>query len=65
MENKKEILGQYFTKEGVINKLLDLLQSQIEHNNNIKILEPSFGTGNFIKVLNQKGFYNFVFFSIL
>ena len=56
--NKEKILGQFFTKESVIEKLLDILFEYKHYKNNIKILEPSFGTGNFIKVLNRRGFYN-------
>lgn len=58
MRNKQEILGQYFTKLEIVKKLLDLLFSYKKYNKKIKILEPSFGTGNFIKGLNQKGFHN-------
>jgi len=58
MENKQEILGQYFTKIEVVEKLLDLLFAYKKYNKQIKILEPSFGTGNFIKVLNEREFYN-------
>jgi hypothetical protein len=56
--NKEKILGQFFTKESIIEKLLDILFEYKHYKNNIEILEPSFGTGNFIKVLNKKGFYN-------
>lgn len=55
---KEKILGQFFTKESVIEKLLDILLEYKFYTNNITILEPSFGTGNFIRVLNQRGFYN-------
>jgi len=58
MRNKREILGQYFTKLEIVKSLLDLLFSYKKYNTKIKILEPSFGTGNFIKGLNQKGFHN-------
>jgi len=58
MKNKKETLGQYFTKLEIVKKLLNLLSYYKKYNKKIKILEPSFGTGNFIKVLNEKGFYN-------
>jgi len=58
MRNKREILGQYFTKLEIVKSLLDLLFSYKRYNKKIKILEPSFGTGNFIKGLNQKGFYD-------
>ena len=53
---KEKILGQFFTKEHVIEKLLDVLFEYYPLQKNIKILEPSFGTGNFIKVLNRRGF---------
>jgi len=56
--NKEKILGQFFTKESVIEKLLDILFEYKHYKNNIEILEPSFGIGNFIKVLNRRGFYN-------
>ena len=51
-------MGQYFTKLEIVKSLLDLLFSYKRYNKKIKILEPSFGTGNFIKGLNQKGFYD-------
>ncbi|MEK6817552.1 MAG: hypothetical protein AABX80_02005, partial [Nanoarchaeota archaeon] len=54
MENKQEILGQYFTKMEIVNRLLDLLLGYKNYDKKIKILEPSFGTGNFIKELNEK-----------
>jgi len=56
MENKKEILGQYFTKTEIVEKLLDLLFTYKKYSKNISILEPSFGTGNFINVLKNKGY---------
>jgi hypothetical protein len=55
-ENKKEILGQYFTKIEIVEKIIDLLLIYKNFDNSVKILEPSFGTGSFIKVLEQKGF---------
>lgn len=58
MEGKQEILGQYFTKIEIVKKLLDLLFVYKKYDKNIEILEPSSGTGNFIKVLKQKGFKN-------
>ncbi|MEA2113438.1 MAG: hypothetical protein U9P63_02155 [Patescibacteria group bacterium] len=58
MQNKQEILGQYFTKVEIVKKLLDLLFDYRKYEKGIKILEPSSGTGNFVKVLNQKGFKN-------
>lgn len=56
--DKEKILGQFFTKESIIEKLLDILFEYKPYGNNIEILEPSFGTRNFIKVLNKRGFYN-------
>jgi len=54
MENKQEILGQYFTKMEIVRRLLDLLFGYKKYDKKIRILEPSFGTGNFIKGLNEK-----------
>lgn len=56
MKNKQETLGQYFTKSNVVEQLLNLVFSYKEYDKNISILEPSFGTGNFIKELNKTGF---------
>ena len=54
LKNKQEILGQYFTKIEIVQRLLDLLFSYKKYEKEIKILEPSFGTGNFIKGLKEK-----------
>ncbi|MFH1558985.1 MAG: hypothetical protein ABIC19_00490 [Patescibacteria group bacterium] len=54
MENKQEILGQYFTRIEMVQRLLNLLFTYKKYDKKIKILEPSFGTGNFIKGLNEK-----------
>ncbi|MEK7173201.1 MAG: hypothetical protein AAB723_04480 [Patescibacteria group bacterium] len=58
MKNKQEILGQYFTKIEIVQDLIDLVLSNKHYKNNIKILEPSFGTGNFIKALKERGLSN-------
>jgi len=58
MQNKQEILGQYFTKVEIVEKLLDLLFGYKKYEKDIKILEPSSGTGNFVKVLTDRGFRN-------
>lgn len=58
MKNKQEILGQYFTKIEIVRRLLDLLFGYKKYGKKIKILEPSFGTGNFIKGLNEKKYLN-------
>jgi len=55
---KKEILGQYFTKPDAVETALRRLFSFKEYNKTINILEPSFGTGNFISALKQAGFSN-------
>ncbi|MFA5948342.1 MAG: hypothetical protein WC806_05260 [Candidatus Gracilibacteria bacterium] len=58
MKNKQEILGQYFTKVEIVRNLINLVLSHKHYKKNIKILEPSFGTGNFIKALKEKKFFN-------
>lgn len=60
MSSKQEILGQYFTKAEIVRSLLDLLQKYKKYSKDIKILEPSFGTGNFINELKKKNFSNIV-----
>jgi hypothetical protein len=64
MQNKQEILGQYFTKSETVAKLLDLLFQYKKYSKNISILEPSFGTGNFIKELSNKGYSNITGYEI-
>lgn len=58
MHNKQDILGQYFTKFEIARDLVSLILSHKHYKNNINILEPSFGTGNFIKALKEKAFSN-------
>ena len=58
MQNKQEVLGQYFTKIEIVDRLLNLLFEHKKYKKNIRILEPSFGTGNFIVRLKQKKFLN-------
>jgi len=58
MENKQEILGQYFTKMEIVRRLLDLFFGYKKYDKKNKILEPSFGTGNFIKGLNEKKYFD-------
>jgi len=55
-EVKKFVLGQYFTKEEVVKRVIDLLQSYKHYNKEISILEPSAGTRNFVKELETRGF---------
>jgi len=58
MKNKQEILGQYFTRSEIVNKLLNLLFEYKNYKKGISILEPSFGTGNFIENLKEKSYLN-------
>jgi len=64
MNNKQEILGQYFTKEEIVENLLNLLFSYKKYSHSTKILEPSFGTGNFINVLKNKKYTNITGYEI-
>lgn len=56
MNDKKYILGQYFTRKEIADRVLKLLLTYKPYPKTIKILEPSFGTGNFISVLEHNGF---------
>lgn len=58
MTDKKFILGQYFTRKEIVKKVIDLILKYKRYNKKIQILEPSFGTGNFIQILKEKGFTN-------
>ena len=58
MDDKKFILGQYFTKKKIVDKVISLLLEYKPYDKEIKILELSSGTGNFIKGLKEKGFTN-------
>lgn len=58
MENKKELLGQYFTKKEIVEKIINLFKKYKILSKEIKILEPSAGSRNFITVLNELGFSN-------
>ena len=53
MDNKKAVLGQYFTKKEVASNLVSLLKQYAHYSNDIKVLEPSFGKGSFIEVLKD------------
>lgn len=48
--------GQYFTKKVIVQKVIDLIQKYKKYPKNISVLEPSFGTGNFISVLKEENF---------
>ena len=62
MSKKKFVLGQYFTKKSIVDKTINLILKYKKYDKAIKILEPSFGTGNFIKGLKDKRFNNIVCF---
>ncbi len=64
MKNKKEILGQFFTKEETVKKVLDILFEYVDNSKGISILEPSSGTGNFVKVLKETGYKNITNYEI-
>ncbi len=55
-KEKKFVLGQYFTKKNMVERVISLLLGYKKYNKEIKILEPSFGTGNFIEGLKSLGF---------
>lgn len=56
MDNKQELLGQYFTKTEIVRNLLSLFFGYKKYTKDSLILEPSFGTGNFINELNLLGY---------
>lgn len=56
--NKKFILGQYFTRIEIVERTINLILDYKDYERKIRILEPSFGTGNFIQILREKGFTN-------
>ena len=58
MKDKKFIWGQYFTQKEIVKKCIDLILKYKKYDKKIRILEPSFGTGNFIQILKEKGFSN-------
>ncbi|MBU4539597.1 MAG: SAM-dependent methyltransferase [Bacteroidetes bacterium] len=55
-EIKKFVLGQYFTKEEIVKRVINLLQSYKYYSKDVSILEPSAGTRNFVKELVKSGF---------
>jgi len=59
-KEKKFVWGQYFTRRNIVERVLDLLLSYKKYNRDIRILEPSSGTKNFIRGLKDKGFKNIV-----
>ncbi|MBN2839080.1 MAG: N-6 DNA methylase [Fusobacteriaceae bacterium] len=64
IENEKSIkeLGQYNTKETIIDFILK--QNFFPKDKNISILEPSSGSGNFLKKLKENGYNNIIAYEI-
>ena len=58
VDNKKFVLGQYFTKKDIVERVMDLILVYKQYGTGIHILEPSFGTGNFVQVLDKRGYKN-------
>ena len=56
----KNKFGQYFTPEMVADFMIELADISV----NSTILEPSCGEGIFLKLLQEKGFYNLTAFEI-
>ena len=52
--------GQYFTKTKIVERILNLILEFKKYSHDVSILEPSFGTGNFLKVLSENNFTNLV-----
>lgn len=59
-QSTKNKFGQYFTPEVVANFMVEMA----DVSNDSKILEPSCGEGVFLKILQQKGFYDFTAYEI-
>ena len=64
-ENKSDVInkfkyGQYFTKTKIVERVLKIILEFKKYPCDASILEPSFGTGNFLKVLSNNGFNNVV-----
>jgi len=58
VSNKKFVLGQYFTRIEIVERTINLILDYKGYERKIRILEPSFGTGNFMRILKEKGFAN-------
>lgn len=56
--DKKFRLGQYFTKKRAVEKAIQLTLEYKNFDKDIDVLEPGFGTGNFVNVLREMGFEN-------
>jgi hypothetical protein len=54
--DKKFLLGQYFTEPKAVKRAVDLTLRFKNYGTGIRILEPSAGTGNFVNELVSRGF---------
>lgn len=52
--------GQYFTKTKIVERVLKIILEFKKYPSDASILEPSFGTGNFLKVLSENDFNNVI-----
>ncbi|MBS3096468.1 hypothetical protein J4480_03440, partial [Candidatus Woesearchaeota archaeon] len=62
-ETKSDVInkfkyGQYFTKTKIVEQVLKIILEFKKYPCDASILEPSFGTGNFLKVLSSNDFNN-------
>lgn len=57
-DQKKFILGQYFTKKEIVDRVIKLVLEYKNYEKDITILEPSFGSGKFIQGLKDASFLN-------
>ncbi|UZE94108.1 MAG: N-6 DNA methylase [Candidatus Pacearchaeota archaeon] len=59
-KEKKFVWGQYFTRRNIVKRVLNLLLEYKKYDKNIRILEPSSGTKNFVRGLKDRDFKNIV-----
>ena len=59
-KEKKFVWGQYFTRRNIVEGVIELLLKYKPYEKDIRILEPSSGTKNFVKVLRDKGFNSLI-----
>lgn len=59
-KEKKFVWGQYFTRMNMVDRVIKLLLKYKTYGKEIKILEPSSGTKNFIRILKDNNFNDVV-----
>src|SRR3989338_6670177 len=57
-KEKKFVWGQYFTRTNMVERVIRLLLKYKPYSEEIRILEPSSGTRNFLKILKDNNFNN-------